>query len=78
MKTCSECKFWHLPNGRVPDGDCRRNPPQVFAVAVPQAGPQLKIHGPSEVVVNVQVISQPPKTPPTFWCGQFEAKDSTS
>ena len=71
---CINCRFFALPEGGQPVGNCHLEPPKVFPMtAMPAGNDRLEIAG-----RRVQVHQEPqmivrsifPPMPPNGWCGR--------
>jgi len=69
---CKSCRDWH-PADDAQLGECRRFPPQIYAIAfaAPQPPSRLAIPQGGQQI-NVTVNTQPPMTRPDFECREYE------
>lgn len=82
-RACENCLFYAIQeqsNGEAPrNGNCRRSPPTVFMVIVPeeQTGQVLGAGGVRRVAAQAQFPAAWPLTMPDHWCGEFKLAQKT-
>lgn len=68
-RRCDTCEAYHVPEGQ-PNPECRRNPPTVSIVLMPQA-PTLAGRGPGFAPATLSAYAP---TRPFEWCLQWSPR----